>query len=231
MRFGGLERFDVAADRRQRAVGLVDAVAQLRGNAERDVHFVHGQRAQERHHLGVERIGDGNGERAVGEHERQHVVAVRVGRVDERGRGRLRRRVAQVDDRNVELFAQRARDVFFADDATLDEERAEALPVRVLRALLERVAGDDAGVHEQVAEASARLGDREVGHEGCVASDRSVGHPARAASPRHRCRPDATRTPTVAELARPTAINILVCSQSHASGAPYFAPMRETVAS
>ena len=44
----GLERFDVGADRGQRAVGLVDAVAQLRGNAERDVHFVDRQRTQQR---------------------------------------------------------------------------------------------------------------------------------------------------------------------------------------
>ena len=50
----------------------------------------------------------------------------------ERGRGRLRRRVAKVDDRNVELLAERAGDVFFADHAALDEERAEPLPVRVL---------------------------------------------------------------------------------------------------
>ena len=78
----GLERFDVGVDRRQRAVGLVDAVAQLRGHAERDVHFLHRQRTQQRDHFGVERIGDRDGERAVGEHERQHVVAVRVGRVD-----------------------------------------------------------------------------------------------------------------------------------------------------
>ena len=69
----GPEGIDVGADGRQRAVGLVDAVAQLRGHAERDVHFFHRQRPEEAQHVGVQGVGDGDRERAVGDDQRQHV--------------------------------------------------------------------------------------------------------------------------------------------------------------
>ena len=64
----------------------------------------------------------------------------------------------------MELLAQRTGDVFFADHAALDEERAESLAVGVMRRELERVARDDAGMHEQIAEAHPGCRDREVGH-------------------------------------------------------------------
>ena len=87
------------------------------------------------------------------------------GDVDERGRVGLGRGVAQVDDRHVQLLAERAGHVVFADHALLDEQGAEPGAVGVLDHALERIAGDDPGVHEQVAEAHAGRGGREVGHE------------------------------------------------------------------
>ena len=82
-------------------------------------------------------------------------MIVRVGRIDECGRGRLRLGVAEVDDRNVQLLAQRAGHVVFGDDAALDEQGADALPVRLMRDELDRFTGDHSRMYEEVSEANA----------------------------------------------------------------------------
>ena len=154
------------------------------------MHLVDRQRLQQPHDIGVERVGDRDGERAVGDDQRQHVVVVCIGGLDQRDRVGFRCGVAQVDDRNVELFAQGAGDVVFGDHPSLDEHPAEPLAVGMGSDELEGVAGDHAGVHQDVADADPRFGDREVRDElrprGCGAF-RLVADPAPPhAAPRAR---------------------------------------------
>ena len=161
------ERLDVGAHRRQRGIRLVDAVAQQRGRPEGEPDFGDGERAQYGEQAGVERIGHGDRQRAVVDQQRQHVVAVRVGGIEQRGRGLLGPDVAQVDDRNMQLLAQRTGHVALADEPTLDQQHPEALTVLGLGGILDCLAGDDAGLHEQVAHADARLRHRQVRDQLC----------------------------------------------------------------
>ena len=161
-----LERFDVAVHGRQRAIRLVHAVAKQRRRSEREADLLDRQTPQQCDYFRIERIGDRDRQGAVGKEQWENVQAMRVGGVDKRGRRVLWFGVSQVDDRHVQLFAQRARDVVLGHQAQLDEAFAEPLPRGApSESFFDRVAGHEAGVDEQLTEAGLRFSTGSVRNE------------------------------------------------------------------
>ena len=92
-------------------------------------------------------------------------MLVRVRSIHERSRDLLRLRVPQVDDRDVELLAERSRHVVLAELPELDEPLPESTGSRALGGVLDRRAVDDPAVDEEVADAWARLVQQRIGDQ------------------------------------------------------------------
>ena len=88
-----------------------------------------------------------------------------VGCVEKLGCRLIGFRVAQVDERDVELLAQRTRDIAFTDGTPLHEHRAEEPVALCPRGVFDGFAGRSARPDEQVPQARPRLEPKGVGYE------------------------------------------------------------------
>ena len=82
---------------------------------------------------------------------------MREGRVDEGDRGLVGLCIAQVDNRNVQLFAQGTRDVVLGEQPAADQRLAETLAVARPFGELDVVTRDRPTVDEEIAETSRRF--------------------------------------------------------------------------
>ena len=161
-----LERLDVGADRRQRAVGLVDAVAQLRRHAERECTSSTGSERSSA--MTSTSSGSATATVSAPSANTNGSTSWRCASGDSTSAvaSASRRRVAQVDDRDVQLLAQRSRDVVFAEQPQRDEALPEPPGQAAVRGVLDRLAADDAAVDQDVADSEGafrRTADRELG--------------------------------------------------------------------
>jgi hypothetical protein len=90
---------------------------------------------------------------------------MRDGRIDEGDRGLVGLCIAQVDNRNVQLFAEGPRDVVLGEQAAAHQRFTEALVVAGLFGEFHVFTRDRPGVHEEIADPRRRFAARGVRNE------------------------------------------------------------------